>query len=44
MDDSAGRVGKLDVRMIGDVGEMRKEDFSFTAEDEKKLVRKLDLW
>ena len=44
MDDSAGRVGKLDVRMIGDIGEMRKEDLSFTAEDEKKLIRKLDLW
>lgn len=42
--DPPGRSHKVELQMVGDVDELGKGDISFTVEEEKKLVRKLDLW
>lgn len=44
MDDSIRRVEKLNLEEVEKVDEMNKNVDSFSPEEEKRLVRKLDLW
>lgn len=44
MDDSIRRVEKLNLEEVEKVDEMDKNVDSFSPEEERRLVRKLDLW
>ncbi|KAJ5669035.1 hypothetical protein N7462_010105 [Penicillium macrosclerotiorum] len=44
MDDSIGRAEKLDVDEIERADDMPKGNANFSTEEERNLVRKLDLW
>lgn len=44
MDDSIRRVEKLNLEEVEKVDEMNKNVDPFSPEEERRLVRKLDLW
>ena len=44
MDDSIRRVEKLNLEEVEKVDEMDKNVDPFSPEEERRLVRKLDLW
>lgn len=44
MDDSIRRVEKLNLEEVEKVDEMDKNADPFSLEEERRLVRKLDLW